>query len=241
MNNILLFDEYAIVRKGISVLLGEHFPSASIDESASEQETVSLVSQKQYRIILLEFKTATTEFSKLISWIRDASPETYILVFSRYPEDLYGLLCIQTGAHGFLSKSAEYDEILRAFNKAWNRENYISVKLSELLTSNFTKRIPKENPLLALSQRETEIAIQIEKGDSLTEISQRLQISYSTVNTYKRRIFEKLNVKNVLQLARLIQALQYQFGSSQEAVAIEKNSNAQENPPWKDIQRFRRA
>jgi two-component system invasion response regulator UvrY len=246
MNNILLFDEHTVVRRGITTLLNEYFPSCCIEESASEQQTRSLVKQKQYCIILLEFKTTSSEFGSLVSWIRMVSPDTYILVFSGHPEDLYGLLCLQAGAHGFLSKSAPCDEILHAFRKAWNQEKYMSVRLSERLTDNFTKRIPTENPFHSLSERETEIAIQIEKGDSITEISQRLRISYSTVNTYKRRIFEKLNVKSILQLAHLIQAFENHFSSKKDDLTNNENSHSQkddneEEPHRKAITYFKRA
>jgi two-component system invasion response regulator UvrY len=66
------------------------------------------------------------------------------------------------------------------------------------------------NPFSYLSSRELEIALLLEKGISLPEICTTLNIQYSTGNTYKRRIFEKLHIDNILTLSKLIQSYNIQ-------------------------------
>lgn len=206
MKNILLVDDHAIVRKGIRSIIDEHLPWNQVDEAGTEQEILQLMKQKQYHLILLDLQIPDTDFSKLMEWIRVKSPQTSVLIFSLHAEEMYGMRCLHLGAKGFLSKSASNEEIIFAINKVLNGEKYLSQKLSELLIDNAYNPHATENPFDRLSQREMEIVTQLEKGKSLTEISQILKIQYSTVNTYKRRIFEKLNVKSVLDLARMVQS-----------------------------------
>jgi two-component system invasion response regulator UvrY len=204
MRNILLVDGHPVIRKGVRELITEHRLSDHIDEAGSEAEIIRYIKQKQYQLVLLDFEMPDMDFSSMMEWIMVTAPGTPILVFALHTEEMYGIRCLQMGAKGFLNKSAAGEEIVLAISKVINGEKYLSRKLAELLIENTYNRNATQNPFNRLSQREIEIVKQLEKGKSLNEISQILKIQYSTVNTYKRRIFEKLNVKDVLTLAKMV-------------------------------------
>lgn len=204
MKNILLVDSHPVVRKGMKELIVEHHPSSHVDEAGSEAEIIRYIKQQPYQLILLDLEMPDTDFSSLMEWIRITAPNTPILVSSLHTEEIYGIRCLQLGAQGFLTKSADSKDIILAINKVLNGEKYLSRKLTELLVEKAYNPNATDNPFDRLSAREMEIVKQLEKGKSLNEISQILKIQYSTVNTYKRRIFEKLNVKDVLSLAKMI-------------------------------------
>lgn len=206
MKSILLADNHSVIRRGIKALIYESLPHYEIDETGSEGDLINKVKTHVYQLVLLDLALPDTDFSKLMEWILIISPSTNILIFTEQPEEIYGLRCLYLGAKGFLEKSASSEEIILAISKVLNGEKYLSAKLAGLLVENFQKPNTSENPFDRLSQREMEIATQLERGKSLTEICDILKIQYSTVNTYKRRIFEKLNVHSVLQLARLMEA-----------------------------------
>ncbi|WP_051315404.1 LuxR C-terminal-related transcriptional regulator [Algoriphagus terrigena] len=86
-------------------------------------------------------------------------------------------------------------------------KKYVSSKLLELLSPSYSERTTN-NPFKNLSLKEMEIAKHLDEGKSLPEISNILKIQYSTANTYKRRIFEKLNVHSVLLLSRLMKSFE---------------------------------
>jgi two-component system invasion response regulator UvrY len=204
MKRILLVDEYAIVRKGIRVLIAEQIASVCMDEARTEEEAIQLMKEKQYQLIVLDPSMPNTDFCKLLEWIQVKAPDAHILILSMQSEEIYGLRCLQLGVRGFLCKSATNEEIILAIRKVLNGEKYISRRLSELLIERLNNPRASDNPFDRLSQREMEIASQLEKGKSLNEICQILNIQYSTANTYKRRIFEKLRVGNVLDLAKMV-------------------------------------
>jgi two-component system invasion response regulator UvrY len=87
-------------------------------------------------------------------------------------------------------------------------QKYISANLASTLIDNAQKKMT--NPFQNLSARELEIVLLLDEGKTLVEICELLHIEYSTVNTHKRKIFEKLMVGNVLSLSRLMRTLQIQ-------------------------------
>ncbi|MBV9960741.1 MAG: response regulator transcription factor [Parafilimonas sp.] len=204
MKNILVADDHSIVRSGIREIILKNFSFANIDEAANENEIVQHVKSTFYDLIVLDINMPDTDFVKLINWLSVTASKANILVFSMHPEEIYAERCLQLGAKGFLHKTASNEEILAAITKVFNGKNYISPALSEILQKR-NNQTEIKNPFNALSSRELEIAILINKGHSLPEICTILNIQYSTANTYKRRIFEKLNITNTLTLSRLMQ------------------------------------
>lgn len=203
MNNILIADEHGIVRLGIKTLILGNLPVSRIDEATNENEIVNLVKSCFYDLIILDVNMPDSDFVKLMHWLGVTTPKTRTLVFSMYPENIYAERCLQLGAKGFLHKTASNDEIAVAIKKVLNGKVYIKEAFSDILErSNGAGKIT--NPFHKLSSRELEIAALINKGHSLPEICNILNIQYSTANTYKRRIFEKLTVQNTLALSRLM-------------------------------------
>jgi two-component system invasion response regulator UvrY len=204
MKRILLVDDHAIVRKGIRAVIAEQVHSVCMDEACTEEEVIRLMKEKQYQLVVLDPSMPNTDFCKLVEWIQVKAPDTQILVLSLHSEEMYGVRCLKMGVGGFLSKTATIEEITFAIRKILNGEKYISRRLSELLIEDLNNPRASDNPFDRLSQREMEIASHLENGRSLNEICQILKIQYSTANTYKRRIFEKLRVGNVLDLAKMV-------------------------------------
>jgi two-component system invasion response regulator UvrY len=204
MSKILLADDHSIVRSGIKALINENFSMCEINEAADEAEVVKCVKANHYDLIILDINLGDSDFVKLMEWLNATAPETPILVFSMYQEELYGLRSLHLGAKGYLRKTATDEEILLAIKTVLDGKKYINSALAEIL-SNHHDTNHVGNPFKNLSSRETEIALLLNSGKSLPEICTILSIQYSTANTFKRRIFEKLNIQSVLSLSRLMQ------------------------------------
>ena len=208
MSNILVADDHSIVRLGIKSLIRDSIGINNIDEAENEQGIVNAVKDSNYDIIILDINMGDSDFVKLMDWLSFTCPDTCILIFTMYHESIYGLRCIQLGARGYLNKTAPDEEIILAIKTVLNGKKYINAALSEILSQNAENK--QTNPFLSLSSREIEIALLLYKGKRLPEICTILNIQYSTANTYKRRIFEKLNVNDILSLSRLMQSFNIQ-------------------------------
>jgi two-component system invasion response regulator UvrY len=209
MSNILLADDHGIVRSGIKALLNANIGMFKIDEAADESEVVKRVKANHYDLIMLDINLGDSDFVKLMEWLNATAPDTSILVFSMYQEEVYGLHSLQMGAKGYLRKTATDEEILLAIRTVLDGKKYINPALAEIL-SNHHNTNNVANPLKSLSSRELEIALLLNSGKTLPEICTILNIQYSTANTFKRRIFEKLKLQNILSLSRLMQTFNVQ-------------------------------
>ncbi|GAO41088.1 response regulator [Flavihumibacter petaseus] len=201
--SILIADDHSIVRSGVKALIKQHIDQAQVEEASDENEITEKIRSRSFRLLVLDINIPGSDFTNLMEWLRHVAPETGILIFSTYNEDIYGKKCLQMGARGYLRKTAANAEILEAIRTVLEGGYYISGQLQALLQENGDEQ-PEVSPLGKLSAKELEIALLIQKGHSLPEICNLLKIQYSTANTYKRRVFEKLKVHNGVGLSQLM-------------------------------------
>jgi len=131
--------------------------------------------------------------------IKSVSPETKVLIMTMLPEDQFAKRTLKAGASGYLTKDSAPDELINAIRKIINGKKYISPSLAEKLAEDLDDTSPKE-PHELLSDREFQVLKMIAAGKSQTEIADELSIGISTVNTYRTRILEKLNLHTNAEL-----------------------------------------
>lgn len=201
--NILICDDHSIVRSGVKALIKDHLPVQRIDEAGDDTQLAQLVRSFTYDLIMLDINIPGVDFMHQMDWLKIMVPTTKVLIFTTHPEEIYGRRSLQLGAKGYLNKAATNIEIIHAVTKVLQGVTYISNNLRAILSLDPDDEKDK-NPFDKLSVRELEIAILINEGQSLPKICSTLNIQYSTANTHKRRIFEKLNVNSTLALSRLM-------------------------------------
>jgi two-component system invasion response regulator UvrY len=146
-----------------------------------------------------------TDSFGLMEYIHVKYPKAKVLVFSVSAENTYARRFMKAGAYGFVSKEAPLEEIIKAINLVLNDRKYISESLAyKIAEDSFAGR--SENPFNKLSPREFEIVSLLLGGQTVSDISQSLNIQTSTVGTHKARLFEKLSVTNILELKELATA-----------------------------------
>lgn len=204
MYRFLIADRNNMVRVGVRSILNENFSPSTIDEAADINTLTSLLTENAYNLVIFEIDMPGGNYIETLHRINIEMPSLKILVFTSYPENAYGPICIRAGAQGFLTKSVLSPEIVRAIRRVLDGRKYISEKLYELLIEKKTVKDASDNPFATLSARELEICLLLQRGISLRDICNLLHIQYSTVNTYKRRIFEKLHVGNFVSLVKLM-------------------------------------
>lgn len=209
MTSFLLADDHNIVRFGLKTLIRENLSFEEIHEAKESGEVLRAIQHHHYDILILDINMPGIDFTNLIHWVSSMSMGPRIFIFTSLPENVYGLRCLHLGAFGFLNKTASNPEICIALERVIEGKKYVSAALTDQLLDGNTDRI-SHNPFQVLSSREMEIVLLLNLGKSLPEISSQLNIQYTTANTYKRRIFEKLRVDNIISLSRLMHT--YQVG-----------------------------
>lgn len=199
MKRFLLIDDHAIVRSGIKFWLSAEYQNSEIDEAESGKEASRRINDSDYDLILLDIHMPETNSFELLKSILNSRPNSKVLIFSMNSEGVYAKRFLKAGAMGFVSKDAPIEELKKAVDLILNNKKYFS---DSFLVSVNDEKIGNEysNPFSTLSDREFEITNLLLEGKSVGEISVLLNIKNSTTGTYKARIFEKLNVQNILQL-----------------------------------------
>lgn len=206
MKKILIADDHSIVRLGASIVIKENFPDVQILQAQSYDEVYQHLKQERFDLLLLDINMPGGNNIQVIKEILQIQEDAKILVFSSYEENIYALRYITAGASGYLNKNTAMSELNNAISSIMLRGKYMSEAVKDLYIQKLTttkSSVDGSNPLNKLSNREMDVAKHLIKGLSVLEMSSLLNLSSSTVSTYKSRTFEKLNVHNVPELIEL--------------------------------------
>jgi DNA-binding NarL/FixJ family response regulator len=201
MLNILIADDHSIIRFGVNLLIQANFPEANVYECASFEAVIKTLGAVPINLILLDINIPGGDTLRMIDAIKLKQPLTRILMFTAYNEHIFAARYLQAGAHGYLVKDSSEEELGKAIRTVLNGEIYVSESIKqEVLQKLAGGKNIQTNYLDQLSNRETEVMQLLIKGHSTSEICRMLNLQPSTISTYKAKIFEKLGVKNLVEL-----------------------------------------
>ncbi|KLU79589.1 response regulator [Aliivibrio fischeri] len=130
------------------------------------------------------------------------NPDVKVIVLTIHTENPFPTKVMQAGAAGYLTKGAGPDEMVNAIRMVQSGQRYLSPEIAQQMAlSQFTP--DAENPFKELSERELQIMMMITKGEKVTDISEQLNLSPKTVNSYRYRLFSKLNISGDVELTHL--------------------------------------
>ncbi|GEM65004.1 DNA-binding response regulator [Sphingobacterium faecium NBRC 15299] len=206
MKKILIADDHSIVRLGASVIIKESMPECVITQAQDYNEVLKLLQEEVFDLLLLDINMPGGNNIRVVKEILEIQESIKILIFSSYDESLYALRYIEAGAAGFVNKSTAMAELSNAILTIKERGKYMSDEVKDLYVKKLTQsksKLNTMNPLSRLSNREVDVAKYLIQGHGIIEVSTTLDLSPSTVSTYKSRIFEKLNVSNIPELIEI--------------------------------------
>ncbi|MDL1888598.1 response regulator transcription factor [Nitrospirales bacterium NOB] len=199
MMKILIVDDHAVVRHGVKQILSEHFHCSVLAEAQNAEEMMEHLRKRQWSVVVLDVGMPSKGGLEALKELKQLYPKLPVLVLSAYPEDQLALRTLRSGAAGYLSKDSAPTELVQAIRKIIAGGRYVSASVAELLALNLEHDL--EKPLHEqLSDREYQVMCLIAVGKSLKDIADDLCVSISTVNTYRARILEKMQLKNNTEL-----------------------------------------
>lgn len=212
---VLIVDDHAVVRQGLKTFLElsnqeraeglRLLPIQIVGEAANGREAAELASTARPDIVLLDLVMPEVDGLQAIPLIRQASPETRILVLTSFAEDHRVLPAIQAGAYGYLLKDIAPQALAGAIRGAFAGEVQLHPRAAQqLMTAAAQARPAPEktgaNPA-GLTDRELEVVRLIAAGLSNRSIAGRLVVSEKTVKTHVGNILDKLNLEDRTQIA----------------------------------------
>ena len=202
MIKVLLVDDHELVRMGIRSLLEDVTGIDVVGEASSGEEAVQMVKKLHPHVVLMDVKMPGMGGLEAIKRILRVDETTKVLAVTVYGEEPYPSRVLQAGAVGYLTKGADMQEMVQAIKTVSAGKRYISPEVAQQLALKHLND-EKDSPFDGLSEREMQVMIMITSGQKVQEISDQLCLSPKTVNSYRYRLFEKLNINSDVELTHL--------------------------------------
>lgn len=216
LKRVLVVDDHDLIRLGICRLLTDVPGVLVVGQAASGEEAMRQARELSPDIIFMDIRMPGVGGVEATKRILLQHPDIKVIVVSAFNDDLYPSTLLKAGAAGYITKNADAAELKVAVQTALAGKVYVNPELAQLMVLNGMKVSHDGSPFLELSQRELQIAELISSGVRSKDVADMLNISPKTINTYKTRIYDKLNVSNDVELA--LSAVKYGLVDPSELV-----------------------
>ncbi|WP_294229465.1 response regulator transcription factor [Chryseobacterium endophyticum] len=202
MKRILIAEDHHVVTFAVSLMLKNHFQDIVVDYAEDYEAAKEKIGQEQYDLLILDIEIPGSIYVGMITELKAIQEKMLIMVFTAYEDDR-ALPYIKAGAHGYLNKKCSHEKILRAIDCIMKEGYYYPFKI---ISAAIQLSTPKKT-VQDLSEREFQIFELLAQGEGMNEITMLLNISHSTASTHKKRIYEKLGIKNLIELSKIYDSL----------------------------------
>jgi len=201
MIRVLVVDDHTLVRAGLCRLLDSEADIAVAGETGSGHEAVTLSADLDPDVVLLDYKLPDIDGLETTQRILAGQPKARILILTMYGSEEYAIRLIRAGAAGFLVKGASTDELLSAIRVVAQKGTYVARAVQDKIVQRIGQ--PQgDTPESVLSSREMQVLIRIARGTATRGIAEELSLSVSTIETYRSRLLDKLNLRNNSDITR---------------------------------------
>ena len=192
--SVILVDDHQLVRAGLRQTLGGEPGLRIRAECQLGREALAALRIHPCDVLLLDLSLPDMSGLDVLRQVRMHHPRVAVLILSGYPETQFGINVLRAGASGYVNKSVDADELIRAVRTVARGHRYVGPDLADLLVSGLDGS--GESPRhAALSEREFQIFCRLAEGESITEIARQLALSVKTVSTYRSRLLEKMGFR----------------------------------------------
>ncbi len=203
-STVAVVDDHPMIRAGLVGRIEIEPDLLVCGEADDIPSALRLIEAKQPDIAVVDVSLKDGSGVDLVKRLKSRHIPTRVLVWSVYGESLYANRALQAGASGYITKDAATDTIINAIRCVLDGRIYASPELTQQLLARSTPGHPvtSNTALELLSDREMEVFRLIGEGVTTAEIAKQLKLSVNTVETYRSRIRQKLDLSNAAQLHR---------------------------------------
>jgi DNA-binding NarL/FixJ family response regulator len=195
MINIVIVDDHAILRRGLSQIISESGDMKVVGEAESSAEAMRLLRETPCDVMLLDITLPDRNGIETLKLVRKEHPKLQVLMLSMHPENQYALRALKAGAAGYLTKQSAAAQLVSAIRQVNSGRKYVTPAVAEELANSYDR--DSERPAHELlSMREYQTMCMIASGKSLTDMATQMSLSVKTVSVYRARVLEKMHLKN---------------------------------------------
>jgi len=199
---VLVVDDHPVVRKGLQSCLARQDRLRIVGEASDGDEALGKTRELDPDIVLMDIDLPRMNGLAVTELLRKEQPRVKVLVLSVHTNKEFIFRIIQAGAHGYISKGAPPDELVRAIESVCDGEAFFSPEIARAALNQFVSNGGKQEPFVQLTAREREVLALIAEGRSNKEVASRLGIGVRTIETHRERIMRKLKIHTIAGLTR---------------------------------------
>lgn len=199
MIRLYFVDNHPLILEGLQALLGIENDIALVGKARSGYDCLKFLLHNRTDIVVMDACLPDIDGIELCATIRIEYPDTKVLILSALQDRKYIAEILQCGASGYVLNNVDKDELLYAIHAVYAGDMYLSPDIKDAGRSRDTDIRHQFPPL---TRREKEVLFLISEGYTNTQIAEKLFISADTVNTHRKKLLAKLEVKNTAMLIK---------------------------------------
>jgi len=199
---ILLVDDHALVREGVSRLLEAQSDMQVVGSFGEPEAALAFAAREEPDVAIVDVAMPQASGIELARRLRMASPDTQLLVLSMHSNPEYVHQALLAGALGYVAKESAGPVLVEAVRAVQAGRRYLSESLGGDALSRYLQRGEDSDPLGRLSAREREVLRHTVEGCTIAETAQRLGLSPKSVETYRSRLMTKLGIEDLPALVK---------------------------------------
>lgn len=197
---VLIVDDHAVVRKGLRLILEAESDVQVVGEASNGHEAIARTRELKPDIVIMDIGLPDMNGLEATATIKDSQPGTKVVMLTMHEDEDYFFRALKVGAHGYVVKGAQVEDILSALRAAQQGGVFLYPVLAKTLVNEYLAG--DSGAAGVLSPREGEVLRCIAQGLTNKETASQLSISVTTAQTHRSRIMEKLGLHSQAELIR---------------------------------------
>lgn len=198
---LALVDDHAIIREGLRALLEQNSFIRVVGEAATGHECLAKIENWQADVVIMDISMPDINGIEATRIIRKQWPQIKIIILSMHSNTEYIYRAFEAGACGYVLKDSIGEELISAIKAAHYNKRYLSSSLKDAdIEMKFLSAA--SSPLTGLSDRERQVLQLVVEGNTSIHIAKHLSLSPKTVETYRSRIMQKLDLHDTSSLVK---------------------------------------
>ena len=201
---ILIADDHRLFRDGLKALLEKQADMQVVGETADGIASVKAALEKKPDIVLMDISMPELNGIEATRQIMENRPDTRVMVLSMHSDQRYIAECLKAGAVGYILKDCPTEELLTAIRAVASKQVYLSRQITESVVRDYINlnKGGSSQVFAVLSPREREVLQLLAEGKSTKQIAETLNVSVKTIETHRKQIMDKLNMRSIAELTK---------------------------------------
>lgn len=199
---VLIVDDHGVVAEGLRFVVEAQADMEVVDCFQDSQEAVRRSTAIRPDVVLMDHAMPILNGTEATHMIHEHCPETRVIMLSMYSDAVHVMRALQAGATGYVIKRSAAKEVVDAIRAVHAGRRYLSKQLSDSVIDQVLNKTAATDPLQRLSARERQVLQMLAEGHASADIATVLSLSPKTVETYRTRLMEKLDLHDFAALVK---------------------------------------